>query len=392
MPNINRRTLLVAGAAGAALIVAPGASARAVDGGEGESEPTYVYVSSNSFSAANPIGLTVYRLDPKSGALTLVQQVTSDYPDWVEVDPTGRYLYATYALRNGTQPVGKIAAYAIDPSTGMVRLLNEQPLGATGPAQLAVSPDGRYVVVANYYYGAFVVLPIGDDGRLSPISNSWQDTGSGPQPRQQDGAHPHAVVFDPSGCFLATADLGNDEVQIFRLVNGNLERVSVASVASGSGARHVAFSRDAATLYVIGELEGNITVFPFDAATGALGQSIQTLSSMPASYTGTPSGAEIAVHRSGRFLYASNRGSETVAGYEIDRRTGELSLIGFATQGVAGPTNFAIDPSGQWLYVNSNVGNEIVQFSIDATSGELTPTGLTTPLFAANVMAFRTSH
>jgi 6-phosphogluconolactonase (cycloisomerase 2 family) len=242
--------------------------------------------------------------------------------------------------------------------------------------------------VANYYPGQYVVLPIEDDGSLGPIFSDWQDTGSGPQPRQQDGAHPHAVVFDPRGRFLATADLGNDEVQIFRLVNGVLQRVSVASVATGSGARHVAFSRDGGTLYVISELVGIITAFDYDPVTGQIGQIIQTISSMPSSYTGVPSGAEIAVHCSGDFLYASNRGSQTVAGYRIDRRTGELSLLGFATQGVDGPTNFAIDPSGRWLYVNSNVGNEIVQFDIDAKTGELTPTGLTAPLFAANVMAF----
>jgi 6-phosphogluconolactonase (cycloisomerase 2 family) len=398
MRHIDRRTILSVGVTGAALTVLPGtaawastssastssASARPTD----EGAATYAYVSSNSFSSKNPIGLTVFRRDAKTGALTLVQQVTTDFPSWVTTDPSQRFVYVCYALSSGTQLVGKIAAFAIDPHDGTLTLLNEVSLGATGPAQVAVSPDGRYALVANYYHGQYVVLPIAEDGQLGPVSSDWQDTGSGPQPRQQDGPHPHAVVFDPRGRFLATADLGNDEVQTFRLVDGVLKHVSTASVASGSGARHVAFSRDGETLYVVGELSGIITAFDYDPVTGALGRAIQTISTMPSSYTGVPSGAEITVHSSGDFLYASNRGSQTVAGYRIDRWTGELSLIGFATQGVDGPTNFAIDPNGRWLYVNSSGGNEIVQFDIDAKTGELTPTGLTTPLFAANVMAF----
>jgi 6-phosphogluconolactonase len=305
------------------------------------------------------------------------------------VDPSRRFLHACYALTAGTQLVGKVEAYAIDPRTGMLQFLNELSMGATGPAQLVVAPDGQNAVVANYYYGQFVVLPIGEDGRFGPISGVWQDTGSGPNPRQ-DSAHPHAVVFDPKGRFLGTADLGNDMLQTFRLVDGGLERIGGVSVPSGMGPRHIVFSHDGETLYVIGELNGNIMAFAYDSMTGTIGQPLQTVPTAPPSYTGTPSGAEIALHPSGDFLYGSNRGSQTVTGYRIDRSTGLLSLIGYATQGVSGPTNFAIDPSGRWLYVNSSTANEIVQFSIDPKTGELTPTGQTNPLFAPNVMTFRT--
>jgi 6-phosphogluconolactonase len=129
--------------------------------------------------------------------------------------------------------------------------------------------------------------------------------------------------------------------------------------------------------------------FAYDPGTGVIGRALQTIASAPPSYTGTPSGAEIALHSSGNFLYASNRGSNTVTGYRIDHSTGKLTVIGYATQGISGPTNFAIEPSGRWLYVNSNVGNEIVQFGIDNRTGVLTPTGQVTPQFAPNVMTFR---
>lgn len=358
-----------------------------------EGEPTYVYVSSYSFFPAadqERIGLSVFQLDQKTGALTPVQQVSSAYSAWFDIDPSKRFLYTCSTDMDGTKRIGKVDAYAIDPRTGSLKFLNQVSMGESGPAQLAVSPDGRHMVVANYYYGEYVVLPIGDDGRPGPVSGELKDAGSGPHPRQQDGPHPHAVAFDPSGRFIGAADLGTDEVQILRLADGALELVSEATVTRGMGPRHVAFSHDSKTYYVLGELDGNINVFAYDAATGAIGELLQTLSTQPPDYSGAPSGAEIAVHPSGDFLYASNRGSQTVAGYRIDHRTGRLSLIGFATQGVNFPTNFAIDPSGRWLYVNSNMGDEIVQFAIDPQTGELTPTGQTISVVAPNVMVFRT--
>jgi 6-phosphogluconolactonase (cycloisomerase 2 family) len=390
--QIDRRKVLAAGLAGAAAVVLPGAVGRANAAGRaGEAGGvTYVYVSSYGFGSSGPnsVGLNVFQLDQKTGTLTPVQQVTSSSPSWIAVDPSRRFLYAVCALMDGTQPVGSIAAYAIDPRTGTLRLLNEVSLGSSGPAQLAVAPDGRHVVVANYYYAQYVVLSVERDGSLGAVTGVVTDTGSGPEPRQ-DAAHPHAVVFDPQRRFLGGADFGSDKVQVFRLVGGGLELVSEVSVTPGMGPRHIAFSHDSRTLYVIGELDGNITAFGYDAAAGAIGRLLQTVSSEPASYTGTPSGAEIAVHPSGNFLYASNRGSQSVVGYRIDQATGKLSLIGFATQGVDGPTNFAIDPSGTWLYVNSNFDNSVVQFGIDGRTGELAPVGQTA-VFAPNVMAFRT--
>ncbi|MFC7582608.1 lactonase family protein [Nonomuraea antimicrobica] len=390
---VGRRTLLAAGAAGAALLVLPDAAGRAnAEGRPADgSEPVYVYVSSYGFGASGPdtVGLSVFRLDPKAGALTPVQQVSGSYPSWTTIDPARRFLYACYSLRDETGPVGSVAAYAIDPRTGTLTLVNQVSLGSSGPSQTAVSPDGRHLVVANYYHAQYVVLPIGEDGELGPVSGVLTNTGSGPHQRQ-DAPHPHAVVFDPNRRFIGAADLGNDKVQILRLVGGGLELVSEVSVTPGMGPRHVAFSHDSRTLYANGELDGTITAFAYDAETGTIGRLLQTVSTEPASYTGASSGAEIALHPSGRFLYASNRGSQTVAGYRIDRTTGKLSLINFATQGVNGPTNFAIDPTGRWLYVNSNRGNSIVQFDINARTGELTPSGRATPLSGPNVMVFRT--
>ncbi len=393
--SADRRTVLaagIAGIAGAALLALPGTGALAA---AKPRKPTYVYVSSNAsfFSGgqANPdaIGIYAYQFDPKTGGLTPVQQIRGPSPSWMELDPSRRFLYVCYSLRGKVKlREGLVEAYAIDPQTGMLTLLNKIALDS-GPAELAIAPDTRHLVIANYYYGDYVVLPIGPDGRLGPISGSLKDTGKGPQPRQ-DSPHPHAVAFHPNGRFIGAADLGTDKVQTLRLVGDGLELVSEASVPAGMGPRHVAFSRNGKTLYAIGELDGKILAFDYDPATGKIGDNLQTVTTAPAGYTGGQSGAEVVVHPSGKFLYGSNRASQVIAGYRIDGSTGKLSSIGFATEGVDVPTSFTIDPSGKWLYVPSNRGNKIIQFIIDPQSGGLKPTGQTTSLAAPNVMVFRT--
>ena len=234
------------------------------------------------------------------------------------------------------------------------------------------------------------VLPIETDGRLGPVSGVLKDTGNGPNKDRQEAPHPHSVVFDPDGRFIAAADLGIDRVQTFRLTNGALERVSEASVAPGAGPRHLAFSHDGKTLYVIDELNATITVIAYDPATGKIGQTLQNISTEPPGYSGPHSTAEIAVHRSGKFLYGSNRGAQSIVGYRIDPATGKLSVIGFANQGVNFPRNFVIDPSGKWLYVANQKGDNIVQFEINPETGELKPTGQVTPSITPVAMVFRT--
>jgi 6-phosphogluconolactonase (cycloisomerase 2 family) len=244
--------------------------------------------------------------------------------------------------------------------------------------------------VANYIGGDFVVLPIETDGRLGPVSGVLKDTGTGPNKDRQEAPHPHSVVFDPDGRFIAAADLGIDKVQTFRLANGALERVSEASVAPGAGPRHLAFSHDGKTLYVIDELNATITVFAYDPATGKIGQTLQSISTEPPGYSGPHSTAEIAVHPSGKFLYGSNRGAQSIVGYRIDPATGKLSVIGFANQGVNFPRNFVIDPSGKWLYVANQKGDNIVQFEINPETGVLKPTGQVTPSITPVAIVFRT--
>jgi len=389
--EISRRRVLTAGAVGVASLVLPIAVGHAAD----TSGPMFAYVGSYTKNppgggSNNPVGLSVFKIDPSTGALSPVQQVQSANPSFVALDPSRRFLYVINEIDDYEgQKSGSAEAYAIDPNTGIIKLLNRQSLHSPIPAHLAVDPTGHHLIIANYIGGDFVVLPIEADGRLGPASGEVKDTGSGPNEKRQEAPHPHSVVFDPSGHFIAAADLGVDKVQIFRLSDGGLARVSEAPVAPGAGPRHIAFDLGGKRLYVLNELNATVTAFAYDPVTGQIGKELQTISTEPAGYNGPHSTAEIAIHPSGKFLYASNRGHNSIVGYRIDPTTGLLSVIGFAPQGVNFPRNFAIDPSGKWLYVANQKGDTIVKFEINSETGELRPTGQVTPSITPVAIVFR---
>jgi 6-phosphogluconolactonase len=336
---------------------------------------------------AGPRGISIFAVDAGTGALAFIETVPTDNPSWVALHPTQQFLYAVNEIDDYEgEASGSVEAYAVDPATGALTLLNEQSSEGLYPAHLTVDPSGAFAVVADYS-GPFVVLPIAADGSLEPASDIVQNTGTGPNAERQEMSHPHAVVFDPAGQYLATADLGIDMVQIFRLdPTGQLEPVSEAAVAPGAGPRHIAFFPDGRFLYVTNELDATVTAFAYDAASGTISEEIQTVSTVPEDFTDPKSTAEIAVHPSGRFLYVSNRGAEgavspvasSIAGFTIDEASGELTPIEHTSEGIDVPRNFTIDPSGTWLYACNQQGDSIVQFAIDQTTGQLSATGQVT--------------
>jgi 6-phosphogluconolactonase (cycloisomerase 2 family) len=337
---------------------------------------------SDAAELAHPEGIYAFSFNPDTGEMTPIQTVPSENPSFLAIHPSQQFLYAVNEIDDyeGAE-AGSIEAYAIDPESGELTLLNRQPID-TIPAHLAVDPTGSYVVLGNYVGGSFQLLPIQEDGSLGEVLHSVEQSGTGPNAERQEAPHPHAVAFDPSGAYIATADLGTDQVQIWQIAGDQLVQVDEAMVAPGSGPRHVAFHPNGAYLYVINEVTGNITVYPFDAATGQLGDEIQTIGTVPDDFAGVRSTAEIMVHPSGNFLYGSNSKHEehpladSIAAYSIDPETGELTLVGHATEGIQFPRGFNFDPTGRWLYALNQKGDTIVQFEINQETGELTPTGL----------------
>ena len=335
-----------------------------------------------TYTSAKSEGIYVSRLDLATGALSepaLAAGIVS--PSFLAVHPNRGFLYAVNEVSNFEGGVtGAVSAFRIDRASGRLTLLNQQSSGGGGPAHLTVDRDGRNVLVANYGGGSVAVLPIGADGRLSPASAFVQHTGSGANPQRQQGPHAHSVNVDRANRFAYVADLGLDKVLVYRFdpAAGTIvpNEPPAATVEPGSGPRHLAFHPTGGFAYVINEITCTVTAFACDAAAGRL-STLQTISTLPEGVTVARgmSTAEVQVHPSGRFLYGSNRGHDSISAFAIDQATGRLTFVqNEPTQG-SSPRNFGIDPTGQYLLAANQRSDSVVVFRIDAATGRLTATG-----------------
>jgi 6-phosphogluconolactonase len=317
----------------------------------------------------------VYRFDPATGALTYASTVGGVInPSYLALDPSKRWLYAVNEITSGE---GTVSAFAIDPATKGLIYLNKQNSHGLAPCYVSVDGSGQYALVANYSSGTVCVLPIQDDGRLGAATDVVQHQGSGPTPRQE-GPHAHSIIPDPRGRYVFALDLGIDRIMVYHLdlVQGKLGSGEPrwVQVSSGSGPRHLAFHPGGRFAYAINELNSTVTVFAFEDG-GEILRELQTISTLPEDFTGENTCADIHVAPSGRFLYGSNRGHDSIAIFAVDGETGELSYVGHEPTQGATPRNFAIDPSGTFLLAANQDTDTVVSFRIDQGSGELSATG-----------------
>lgn len=336
-------------------------------------EPSLAFVG--TYTGGGSEGIYTLRMDPQTGALQQVG-VTSgiENPSFLALHPSMGYLYAVQE----TQDSHAVVAFAVNRETGALAEIGRQSSGGAHPCHLTIDPTGSLVIVANYSGGSIAVLPVLEDGSIAPASQIVRHQGRGPDLTRQEGPHAHSVTIDPTGTRVLAADLGIDRIMVYRI---DRERgVLVPSdppfvaVAPGAGPRHLAFHPSGRYSFVANELNSTVTAFLYDTETGAMAH-LQTISTLPDSWDGSSTCADIHVHPSGRFLYASNRGHDSIVCYSVDPVSGCLTLIGIEPAGGKTPRNFAIEPGGRYLYVaNQDTGN-IVQFSIDPESGELSPTG-----------------
>jgi 6-phosphogluconolactonase len=279
-----------------------------------------------------------------------------------------------------------IGAFSIA-KDGSLTPLNEQPM-AGGPCYVTVDKTGKNILAASYGSGVVEVFQAGEDGRLSPATCTDQHGQAGAKP----APHAHCIDPDPANRFVLSCDAGIDKVFVYRFdpVKGLLTANDppFAPLPAQAAPRHLAFSKDGKFVYTIQEAASTVTVFTYDGEHGVL-HDIQTISTLPKDVTGKGlSTAELILHPSGKFLYGSNRGHDSIVAYSVDRQTGKLALISHtSTQGKI-PRGFGIDPTGQWLIAGNQNSDNLVEFHIDANSGELKPTGTTFPLGAPVCIKF----
>ncbi len=302
-------------------------------------------------------------------------------PSFLALHPSGRFLYAIDERADPVKTPGRgVSAYALEPTTGALTLLNQQGVGGPGPCHLSVDADGKCVLVANYGGGSVASLPLGADGKLGAVKSFIQHTGSSVNAARQKEPHAHGIVVSPDNRYAFVPDLGIDKVMAYRLdaAKATLTAAEPAFVAlpPGSGPRHLAFHPGGKFAYVINELTCTMSVFRYDAGRGTL-TDVQSISTLPPGETVQrgQSTAEVIAHPSGKFLYGSNRGHNSIVVYAVDAASGKLSYVeNQSTQGKT-PRHFAVDPTGTWLLAENQGSDTVVVFRIDPQSGKLTATG-----------------
>jgi len=324
-------------------------------------------------------GIYLVHMDRRSGQLQRVGSVDAGpNPSFLAIHPNGRVLYAVNELEKYEgRATGAVSAFAIARETGVLTRLNEQPSEGGAPCYVSVDRSGRVALVANYAGGSVALLPIQPNGALAPAAPVVQHTGTGPNAERQEAPHAHCILPDPSNRFALAADLGADRVFVYRLdLDGrSLSKVDGgdAVMRPGAGPRHIAFHPTLPLVFVANELDSTVATLRFDSARGALSL-LDTRSTVPPGWTGTNYPADVHVASSGRTLYVSNRGHNSIAVFSVAESTDALALDQMVDTEGDWPRNFSLDPSGRLLLVANQRSDSVVVFGRDPDTGRLTPT------------------
>ncbi|MBZ9780114.1 lactonase family protein [Pseudomonas sp. REP124] len=335
----------------------------------------FIYVGCRTTRERNARGdgINVYGVDARTGRMSHVQRVDGLVnPSFLALSKRQDFLYCVHG------DTDQVSAFRVNPD-GTLVYLNSQSTQGHNPAHLAVSPEGGFLLVSNHYSGSVVVLPILPSGELGELCDKVLTEGPiGPHRVEQKGPKPHFNPFDPSGNWVVVPDKGLDRIFTYRFdaVAGKLHPAPCpfAYTRKGAGPRHVAFHPVLPLVYSVNELDSTVTTYTLSVDNGALVPQ-QVVSALPESFTGDSTAAEIEVDRAGRFLYASNRGSDTIATFSIDQQTGWLSFLGATPTKGRTPRFFALAPDGKLMYVANEDSDSIVVFSVDPHTGALTETG-----------------
>jgi 6-phosphogluconolactonase len=337
-------------------------------------------------------GIYAYRFDSSNGKLIpLGLAAESINPSFLATDAGGNFLYAVNETEtfNG-QPTGAVSAFAIKRKEGKLALLNQLSSRGEDPAHIVRDHTGRYALVANYTTGSVSVFPLLKDGHLGDSTSFVQHKGSSVDPERQAGPHAHAIALSPDNRFAVVADLGLDELLVYSFDAGTGTlgvNPQVVHAAPGAGPRHLAFGLDGKFLYALNEMKSMVVTYSYDAATGVLHE-VQSISALTRPATKDDTAAEIEVQPSGKFLFTSNRGDESITVFAIHPKTGTLTRIESDPTGGKTPRHFAIDPTGKWLLAENQDSNSIVVFRIDRKSGHLTRTAETAQITSPVCLAF----
>jgi 6-phosphogluconolactonase len=341
------------------------------------------FVFFGTYTNALSRGIYVSRLDAATGKLSAPElAAATPSPCFLAVSPDEKFLYAPNSVRtfNG-ENTGCVSSFVIDKISGKLTLLNQKSSGGAGPCHVSVDATGKVLLVANYNGGSVKAFLLQTNGGIGADGSFLQHGGSGVNTNRQASPHAHFITTDPSNRFALACDLGTDRVMIYTLDTNTAELdvrsgFSTSTVPPGSGARHLAFSRDGKFIHVVNEMACTVTTFAWDSDKGKL-DLLETISALPPGVAVQPefTAAEILVHPSGKFVYATVRGHDSVSVFAANERSGRLTFVQNVSAGGKVPRGLGIDPTGRWLITANQKSENVVEFKIDAETGKLSPTG-----------------
>ncbi len=327
---------------------------------------TYFYVGSATEDTPTPI--TLCQLDNQTGAVKQLQAFSGTASSsYLCVSPDGKYLFAVDS-KGPVEDEHSVAAFAIDPASKHLSFINRQSVKGRGACHLSTTHDGRYLMVANYSTGNIAVMPIGKNGELGDLTDHIQHTGSGPDKSRQEAAHAHYIQSSKNDKYVFAVDLGIDKVMNYQLdkTSGKLSpnpNQAVFNTAPGVGPRHMVFHPTQKYAYILNELNSTVTACTYNKAKGTL-KAMATHPMLPEGFTDFSKAAAIRVHPSGKYLYASNRGHDSIAVYEIDKK-GNLKRVQLFQEGIEWPRDFAIESTGKYMIEGNRNKNEIRVYDVE---------------------------
>jgi len=325
-------------------------------------------------------GIYVYQFDRIHGSVKQVETAGDlESPSYLTIHPNGKYLYSVNRGRVlPDKKWGSVSAFSIDPVTGRLEHLNDQPAFGVEACYISTDSKGRLAFVANYSTGNVVVFPLKEDGSLGTLSDNQQHAGSGADPGRQKGPHAHCAYVSPDDKHLYVVDLGIDRIKTYEIDYIHMKLIPKPDcdgmTKPGTGPRHITIDQEGKYAYVIEELASSISVFERDRVTGAL-HPIQDIKTVPDDFTETNYCADIHIDPSGKYLYGSNRGHDSLAIFRINGENGTLEKVGYQSVSGKWPRNFLIDPKGEFIFVVNQNSDNLVIFKLDPETGNLTPTG-----------------
>jgi len=336
-------------------------------------------IYAGSSSARGSKGIYVLEFDQQKGTLKELQTVTEgNSPGFLAFSPNKDFLYSIYGKGTLDDGNGAVMSFKIDPFIGFLKKINEQSVGGKGPAHISIDPKGRFAYTANYGDASVTVFPINSDGSLAKASDFVKHTGSSINPQRQMRPYPHSSIPSADGKFLYVSDLGTDRIMTYEVMNGGKLKPAVipyVQVPAGSGPRHFKIHQNGNFAYSVDELSNTIVGFKVNKKTGAL-TIIERLSMLPEGYSEVTYASDVHFSPDGKFIYATNRGHESVVIYEVNAKNGKLRMVGHESTGGKHPRNFMISKSGEYVLVGNSNTDNVVIFNRDSKTGLLKPNGV----------------